>query len=200
MTASSTRCSRSAPPDPARRRLLAAALVAACGVPARAPAGSPLLAVRLAEVSLANDGWYLDAEFQVALGDVLEDALTKGVALNFVTEFSLEVERWYMWNRTVAAFEQRYRLTYHTLTRQYRVAAGALTQDTGTLAEALALLGQVRSRFIAAREELEAGRAHAAQLRMRLDTAALPKPFQLNAIAAKGWNLSSDWHRWTVRP
>lgn len=200
MTVSTTRCSKSAPPDPARRRLLTAALVAACGVPALAPAAPPALAVRFAEVSLASDGWYLDAEFQLALGDVLEDALTKGVALNFVTEFSLEAERWYMWNKTVAQFEQRYRLTYHTLTRQYRVAAGALTQDVGTLAEALALLGQVRSRFIAARDELDPTRAYAAQLRMRLDTAALPKPFQLNAIAAKGWNLSSDWYRWTVRP
>lgn len=200
MTASSTRCSKSAPPDHARRRLLAAALLAAAGVAPRAHAAEPLLAVRSADVSLAADGWYLDAAFQLVLGDVLEDALTKGVALNFVTEFALEIERWYLWDKTVVEFEQRYRLTYNALTRQYRVAAGALTQNVDTLAEALLLLGQVRSRFIAARDDLETGRAYAAKLRMRLDTAALPKPFQLNALASKGWNLASDWHRWTVNP
>jgi hypothetical protein len=176
-------------------------LLAAAGVlPPQTRAAEPSLAVRSAEVSLATDGWYLDAAFQVVLGDVLDDALTKGVALNFVTEFSLEIERWYLWNRSVAEFEQRYRLTYNTLTRQYRVAAGALTQNVDTLAEALALLGQVKSRFIAARDDLEPGRVYAAQLRLRLDTSALPKPFQLNAIASKGWTLVSDWHRWTVKP
>ncbi len=200
MTASSTRASRSAPPDRTRRRLLAAAALLAAGLPGAAPAAEPALAVRSAEVTLATDGWYLDAAFQVVLGDVLEDALTKGVALNFVTEFSLEIERWYLWNRTVAGFEQRYRLTYNTLTRQYRLAAGALTQNVDTLAEALALLGQVRSRFIASRDELEPDRVYAAQLRMRLDTSSLPKPFQLNAIASKGWTLASDWYRWTVKP
>lgn len=179
---------------------MAAALLLAAGVPGPARAAEPGLNVRSAEVSLATDGWYLDAAFQVVLGDVLEDALTKGVALNFVTEFSLEIERWYLWDKTVAEFEQRYRLTYNTLTRQYRLAAGALTQNVDTLAEALILLGQVKSRFIAARDDLEPGRVYAAQLRMRLDTTALPKPFQLNAIASKGWNLASDWHRWTVKP
>ena len=39
-----------------------------------------------------------------------------------------------------------------------------------------------------------------ASLRMRLDTAQLPKPFQLNAIASRDWTLASDWHRWIFTP
>jgi hypothetical protein len=35
---------------------------------------------------------------------------------------------------------------------------------------------------------------------MRLDTAQLPKPFQVNAIASRDWSLASDWHRWTLAP
>lgn len=200
MTGSSTPCSRSAPAEPARRRLLAAALLIAAGLPVRARAADPALYVRSSEVSLAADGWYLDAAFQLVLGEVLEDALAKGVALTFVTEFALRAERWYMWDKTVAEFEQSYRLTFNTLTRQYRVSAGAFTQNVDTLGEALSLLSQVRSRFIVARDQLEAGREYTARLRMRLDTTALPKPFQLNAIASKGWNLASEWHRWTVKP
>ncbi len=200
MTVSSTPCSRSTPAERARRRVLAAAVLLAAGLPLRVGAAEPALYVRTADVSVAADGWYLDAAFQLVLGDVLEDALAKGVALTFVTEFALRAERWYMWDRTVAEFEQGYRLTFNTLTRQYRVAAGALTQNVDSLAEALSLLSQVRSRFIIGRDQLEAGREYTARLRMRLDTTALPKPFQLNAIASKGWNLASDWHRWTVRP
>lgn len=200
MTVSSTPCSRSTPAEPARRRVLAAAVLLAAGLPLRVGAAEAALYVRTADVSVAADGWYLDAAFQLVLGDVLEDALAKGVALTFVTEFALRAERWYMWDRTVAEFEQGYRLTFNTLTRQYRVAAGALTQNVDSLAEALSLLSQVRSRFIIGRDQLEAGREYTARLRMRLDTTALPKPFQLNAIASKGWNLASEWHRWTVRP
>lgn len=200
MTVSSTPCSRSSPPEPARRRLLVAALLLAAGLPPGARAADPALYVRSSELSLAADGWYLDAAFHLVLGEVLEDALAKGVALTFVTEFALRAERWYMWDKTVAEFEQSYRLTFNTLTRQYRVSAGAFTQNVDSLGEALLLLAQVRSRFIVGRDQLEAGREYAARLRMRLDTAALPKPFQLNAIASKGWSLASEWHRWTVKP
>ncbi|MCA3129577.1 MAG: DUF4390 domain-containing protein [Betaproteobacteria bacterium] len=200
MTVSSTPCSRSAPASPARRRLLAAAVLLAAGLPSRPRAAEPTLYVRAADLSLATDGWYLDAAFQLVLGDVLEDALAKGVALTFVIEFALRAERWYLWDKTVAEFEQSYRLTYNTLTRQYRVSAGALSQSVDSLAEALALLSQVRGRFVAPRDQLEARREYTAHLRMRLDTTALPKPFQLNAIASKGWTLASEWHRWAVRP
>jgi hypothetical protein len=30
---------------------------------------------------------------------------------------------------------------------------------------------------------------------MRLDTNQLAKPFQVNAINSKSWNLQSEWHR-----
>jgi hypothetical protein len=33
---------------------------------------------------------------------------------------------------------------------------------------------------------------------MRLDTAQLPKPFQLNAIASKDWAPASEWYHWAI--
>ena len=166
-------------------------------------AGEPAINVRSAEITSSADGYYLDASFEIELGDTLEEALTKGVALNFLVDFELIYERWYLlnlWNRTMADFGQRYRLTYNALTRQYRVAAGALTQNVDSLREALAVMGQIRNRFIVPRDELDADKVYSAQLRLRLDTSQLPKAFQVSALGSKGWNLSSDWYRWTVRP
>jgi hypothetical protein len=166
-------------------------------------ASDPAINVRSAELTMSQDGYYLDANFEIELGDTLEQALEKGVALNFVLEFDLIYERWYLlnlWNKTVADFEQRYRLTYNALTRQYRVAAGALTQNVDTLPEALSMLTQVRNRFVASRDDVEPGRVYTAALRLQLDKAQLPKAFQIDALGAKGWSLSSDWYRWTVRP
>jgi Domain of unknown function (DUF4390) len=39
-----------------------------------------------------------------------------------------------------------------------------------------------------------------AALRIRLDTNQLAKPFQVNAINSKSWNLQSDWHRFDFVP
>ncbi|MEO8040239.1 MAG: DUF4390 domain-containing protein [Betaproteobacteria bacterium] len=166
-------------------------------------AAEPAINVRSAEVTSSTDGYYLDASFEIDIGRTLDEALTKGVALNFVLDFSLIYERWYLlnlWNKTVADFEQRYRLTYNSLTRQYRIAAGALTQNVDTLHEALAVMGQVRNRFIVARDDVDPDKTYTAELRLRLDTSQLPKAFQVNALGSKGWNLSSEWYRWTVRP
>jgi hypothetical protein len=33
---------------------------------------------------------------------------------------------------------------------------------------------------------------------MRLDTAQLPKPFQVSALANREWTLASPWRRWEV--
>jgi hypothetical protein len=40
--------------------------------------------------------------------------------------------------------------------------------------------------------------SYIAGLRFRLDTSQLPKPFQLNALVAREWNIGSDWYRWNV--
>jgi hypothetical protein len=39
-----------------------------------------------------------------------------------------------------------------------------------------------------------------AAVRMRLDTALLPKPFQLSALTSRELHLESPWKRFIVRP
>ena len=46
---------------------------------------------------------------------------------------------------------------------------------------------------------LDEDRVYEAQLRMRLDTSKLPKPFQIDAIGSDEWDVSSSWFRWTIR-
>lgn len=168
-----------------------------------ARAADPAIHVRSADVYATAEGYALDAAFQVELGETLEEALHRGLTLHFVTEFQLLYERWYLfglWNKTISSFDLRYRLAFNALTRQYRVTTGALTQNVETLQEAIALMARIRNRQVASRDELEPGTVYLAQLRLRLDSSQLPKPFQLSSIGSKSWNVSSDWYRWTVRP
>lgn len=193
MTASSTRC--------CRRISLLAALVAlwlAVGLPLFARADG--IEVRKATLSVAEDGYVLEANFDIALTTTLEDALNKGVSLYFLLEFELIRPRWYWFNDKIADTQQRYRLSYNALTRQYRIGVGNLYQNFGALADALEVMSRVRRR-----EEIEPGTlrkdtVYTAALRLRLDTSQLPKPFQLSALGSRDWNIGSDWYRWTVTP
>lgn len=159
--------------------------------------------IRSAEIANAGDAYSLDATFQIDLGPTLEEALHRGIALHFVSEFQLVYERWYLlnlWNKTISEVEQRHRLSYNALTRQYRLSSGSLVLVVETLAEALAIIGRIRNQQIATRDDFDPTLAYTAQIRLRLDTSQLPKPVEITSLGSKAWNLSSDWYRWTVRP
>jgi hypothetical protein len=148
----------------------------------------------------AEEGYYLEADFEITLNATLEEALNKGVPLYFLLEFEVIRPRWYWLDDKVVNTQQQYRLAYNALTRQYRLGIGAFFQNFNDLNEALAFLSRVRRRQVLELGMLSRGSVYAAAVRMRLDVSQLPKPFQLNALASRDWNLSSDWHRWSVKP
>jgi hypothetical protein len=156
--------------------------------------------IRRAALNAADEAYVLDAEIDIALTPVLEDALSKGISLYFLLEFELIRSRWYWFNEKVAGAQQQYRLTYNALTRQYRIGVGTLYQNFATLAEALEFMSRVRRREDIEPGALRKGNVYTAALRFRLDTSQLPKPFQLNAVGSREWSVSSDWYRWTVTP
>jgi hypothetical protein len=47
---------------------------------------------------------------------------------------------------------------------------------------------------------LNQNQSYTAAVRMRLDTNQLAKPFQVNAINSKAWNLQSEWSRFEFVP
>jgi Domain of unknown function (DUF4390) len=156
--------------------------------------------VRDAALVAAEEGYFLEADFEISLNATLEDALNKGVPLYFLLEFEVIRPRWYWLDDKVVNTQVQYRLAYNALTRQYRLGIGAFFQNFSDLNEALALLSRVRRRQVLDIGALSRGSVYSAALRMRLDVSQLPKPFQLNALASRDWNLSSDWHRWSVKP
>jgi hypothetical protein len=193
MTVFSTRCSR-------KFRLFAAfsALWLLFASPIHTYADG--IEVKSSVLTAADDGFVLQAEFGITLTPTLEDALNKGVSLYFLLEFELTRPRWYWFNDKIISTQQQYRLSYNALTRQYRIGAGNLYQNFGTLAEALDVMSRVRRR-----EEIEAGTIkkdtpYSAALRLRLDVSRMPKPFQISALGSREWNIGTDWHRWAVTP
>ena len=90
------------------------------------------IVVKSAELRADEDGYVLNAEFELAINPTLDEALQKGVPLYFVLEFELARPRWYWFDEKVLTATTQYRVSYNALTRQYRVASGLLGQSRST--------------------------------------------------------------------
>jgi hypothetical protein len=198
MTAFTTRSSKSRP-DGLARRIAATLLLLAFSLFSHA-AGAGEIKVKQAELVAGEEAWLVNAEFAIALGQRLEEVVDRGVPLYFVAEFALTKPRWYWADEHVAGKSQTWRLAYNALTRQYRLSSGALHQSFVTLDEALAVLARLRDWEVADKPALKAGESYSAALRLKLDLTQLPKPFQVDAIGNKDWNIKAEIRRWSVTP
>ena len=198
MMDSSTPCSRKLPDHRRRflRRALALGLVAQICLEV-GPAQAAEAEIRNVALTQGDEQYVLHADIIAELTPLLADVVSRGVALYFVTEFELSASRWYWLDEEISTRTLTYRLSYQSLTRQFRLTTGALHQNFGSLDEALRTMLRIRNWGVAERNALRVGRSYNAALRFRLDVGELPKPLQVSAFGRKDWNLSSDWYRWT---
>ena len=163
------------------------------------PAWGDEIEVREASLRAVEEGLVLDADFAFELTPRLAEVVANGVPLYFRVEFELTRRRWYWFDDTAAAKRLHLRLSYHALSRQYRLSTGSLQQSFPTREEALHVLKRVRNWLVVEREVRLAEADYDAAVRMRLDTALLPKPFQLSALTGRDLQLESPWKRFIVR-
>lgn len=158
------------------------------------------LTVKNAEL-IANEEWYfLRADFDVALSKPVEEALDKGISLNFLVELEVTRPRWYWANESIAVVRQNLRISYHALTRQYHFSSNSGNQSFNTLTEAKDELKRIAEWKVFDRNQLKKGTAYQAAVRVKLDVKQLPKPLQVEALGTKEWDLASEWFRFTLMP
>lgn len=169
--------------------------------------GAFAMAVRADEIEVTDahlaateDGVVLAADFAFELNPRLVEAIANGVPLYFVVEFELTRPRWYWFDEKAAAKRMQLRLSYHALSRHYRLSTGVLQQNYPTLEEALNVMRRVRNWLVVDRGAGLTEATYEAAVRMRLDLTLLPKPFQLSALTSRDLNLESPWKRFSFRP
>lgn len=176
----------------------------------------PLLAtadgivVRKAEIRLVDEGYQLAANFDIKLTPLVEQALTHGITLNFVSEFTLTRSRWYWFKQVNSQTEQTTKLSYSALTQQYRIKRGTLFQSYVNLEDALRSLGNQYSNIIPVElinnnsgyiaSLISSHPKYTAYARMKLDISQLPKPLQVNALTSDEWKLDSEGYSWLLAP
>jgi hypothetical protein len=182
------------------------------------------ISVNKVEIRLGEDGYQLSASYDINLNLVVKQALSHGIPIYFVGEFSLTHARWgwldtakqavwrtlphylvgdsprWSWlDKEIFKDEQTVKLSYSVLTGRYRIARGALFQNFASLEEALNILARQSSTVIPI-ELMQKNGNYLAAARLRLDIDQLPKPLQVNALTDNDWTLDSDWYHWVINP
>jgi len=151
--------------------------------------------IQSAELERLDNDWLLNATFKIDLAPGLEDAVQKGVVLYFQTEFDLTRSRWYWFDEKPALAQRQTRLSYQPLTQQYRIASEGFAFSAKTIFEALQAVGSIGGWRVIDNNQIDPSKSYIAALRMTLDLSKLPKPFQVNALNNRDWNVTSDWLR-----
>ncbi|MFA5663088.1 DUF4390 domain-containing protein [Castellaniella sp.] len=146
-------------------------------------------------VSLQQTGgqWMLDADIDIHLGDELDEAAHKGVPLYFTVDLQIERPRWWWFDETVVDEQRTWRIQYNPLTRQWRTGTGDLSLPTPNLDEALDQLRHIRHWAIGPTERFAADQTWRGRLRLRLDTARLARPLQVDGLNSTAWALTTPW-------
>ena len=150
-----------------------------------------------AELVAAEDSYHLNADFEIGFSREVEEAINKGVVLNFLIEFVLMEPHKYWLDQEAASSSIVARIGYHALSRQYLLTIGKHQTSYVTLQEALEAMSKLRGLPVGDKSTLKKDTPYYAMLRMRLDQTRLPKPLQVSAIGSEDWDLVSDRFRWS---
>lgn len=152
------------------------------------------------QIVVNDDGYSVSADFDINFNSRLEDVVNKGVVLHFALDFELTRSRWYWFDERVVRRHREMQMSYHALTRQYRLTTGSLYQNFDTLDEALRVMSRLRNWDVFEKNEVKPEETYQAGLRLRLDLTQMPKTFQVGAMANRDWSLSTEWVRWILIP
>jgi hypothetical protein len=173
---------------------LAAAFMLALSLPHLPANAADGVEIVQAHLEPSEEGYRLSATFAFELHRGLEDAIARGFPLYFTTDVEITRPRWYWFDERAITASQTIRISYNVLTRQYRAAiTGSLQQNFASLDDALTMVRRPSRWLVAEKGALKIGQTYQVAVRMRLDVAQLPKPFQVHALNSSDWRLSSDW-------
>lgn len=161
-------------------------------------AGSAIL-IKTAELHVQDDFYSLATDVDMHLDKDIEEAVNKGVPLNFIVEFQIVSPREYWFDDEVVTTSQNITLRYHALTRQYLVNRSNHQQTFESLSEALNDVASFTEWKVAEKSLLEKNEVYMAALLIRLDQSKLPKAIQVDAIGSEKWNLTSEKFEWNLK-
>jgi Domain of unknown function (DUF4390) len=169
------------------------------GVASFAFAAESSIQIKHAELQPQDEYYNLNADVEISFDDEIEEAINKGVPLNFLIEFQIVSPRKYWFDDEIVTTSRSVALSYHALSRLYLVNRGAHQKSFETLSEARQELAQIKDWKVLDKAQVEKGGNYKAALLFRLDQSKLPKAIQVDTISSEKWNLSSEKFEWALK-
>ena len=163
-------------------------------------------AVQASDVQLerGEDGLYLTANLELTLPASLEEALTRGIPLNFLVQADVMRERWYWYDKRVLRAERYIRVSYQPLSRRWRVhVSSQAIQSTGlgvtlgnsydSLKDAMQAVQKINRWKVADVGVLKTDAKQRLDFHFMLDLTQLPQALQFGNLSSSDWVL--EFHR-----
>jgi len=156
------------------------------------------IVVKHADLKLEGEAYRLNADLEISFDEEIEEAINKGVTLEFVYEFALMRPRTFWFDEEVIQTSTRITVSYHALSRQYLVSQSGRQTSHEILSEAMIELVQLYDWTVFEQGILEDGEAYEAKLNVHLDESKLPKAIQVEAIGSEDWHLEAEPYIWSL--
>lgn len=135
----------------------------------------------------------LDIDLSLSINPTMRQTLESGVPLYFAVEVEIAKPRWWWFDQSIREATLLRRLSFNTLTRQWRVLTGDVTIASGTFEQALRGLERVRAWPIVLSDRFEPNLRYIGRVRVRLDTTLLARPLQMDTSKRNEWVMTSPW-------
>ena len=155
------------------------------------------LAIKNAEINSQFEAYFLNADFDLSFNDDLEEAIRKGIPINFIIEFELKKPRKYWFDEEVAKKTKEILLTYHALSKQFILSESEnhlIAFDN--LTQAKNELKRIKNWRIFDKSQIDDTDKYSAYLQVKLDQTKLPKQLQADITSNQEWQLASKQFQW----
>ena len=156
------------------------------------------LIIKTAEINSQFEAYFLNADFDLSFNDDLDEAIKKGIPVNFIIEFELKKPRKYWFEEEVTKKTKEILLTYHALSKQF-----TLTESENrliafdNLTQAKNELKKIKNWRIFDKSQIDDTEKYSAYLLVKLDQTKLPKQLQADITSNQEWQLASKQFQWT---
>ena len=156
------------------------------------------LTIKNAEINSQFEAYFLNADFDLSFNDDLDEAIRKGIPVNFIIEFELKKPRKYWFDEEVAKKTKEILLTYHALSKQFILSESEnhlIAFDN--LTQAKNELKRIKNWRIFDKSQINDTDKYSAYLQVKLDQTKLPKQLQADITSNQEWQLASKQFQWT---
>lgn len=167
-------------------------------LPSSTVAADNSLIIKTAEINSQFEAYFLNADFDLSFNDDLDEAIRKGIPINFVIEFELKKPRKYWFDEEVAKKTKEILLSYHALSKQFILAESEnrlIAFDN--LTQAKNELKRIKNWRIFDKSQIDDTEKYSAYLLVKLDQTKLPKQLQADITSNQEWQLASKQFQWT---